>query len=229
MTAMIRCSACGSRSCPGCAPAPLPSGVPATRLSAQGSQLITPRSLNPTRRAAVTGTVVSHPTFGTGSNGLASVFRSSLLPLAVLCIVTSPGFINFAIIILILAVLGSWCLRKIGFKGAAIPVISIFAFFLRPRQVGPLKNSDVLTFRCDTGTPGAPLQVVRLKGHGEGAVFLGDQIDCVGIRTRNGINALRIQNLTTGMGLYRSGLAAILIFGFLDLAMLSILVSRWVQ
>lgn len=194
---------------PSAPPAP---SAPATRHRWPTATGTTPLPTNALPATNGEGRVLTAPQVSMSSARPDHALRCLAVPLLVIAIVTSPGFIEAVLFWLIIVAIFVWLVERLGL-GRMFGLLSIFSLVrLGGRRSAPLPPPPSLSFRCQLG--GRPREA-RIFGHDSG-IELGDRVRVHGVAWDGRLRALRVVNLDSGAVLRRRGLVGLVLFALVD-------------
>ena len=186
-----------------------------------------PTASEPVRRTPASGDgterVVSTPVGSMGTRGIDEYVRMLLGPLVLIAILTNGAIMGALIFFLVMFVLLTWVLNRIGLGGVMriFSLVGWMRLFI-PSRGGPQPVPPTLAFRTD-GPRG--IREVRLRGYDTG-IQLGDEVEVHGLPVNGTIQATSVFNRTTRSRLGRVGLGSAVAIALLDLWLLQIIFTQ---
>ena len=173
--------------------------------------------------ASVDGMVLSQPSISATRTGPDRVARAVAVPLLVIAVVTSPGFLGALILWLIIAAVVVWLVEWLRL-GRLLGIFGLLSL-LRPRGArrGPWVP-PTMAFRYQVD--GRPREV-RLVGHDTG-IELGERVRVRGLPSRGTIHAVQVVNESTGATMRRHGLVRLILLVLLDASLALVIAGHLV-
>lgn len=197
---------------PSAPPAPSAPAAPAPRHRWPTATGTTPLPTNAFPATNGEGRVLTAPQVSMSTARPDHALCGLAVPLLVIAIATSPGFIEAVVFWLIIVAIFVWLVERLGL-GRMFGLLSIVSLVrMGGRRSAPLPPPPSLSFRCQLG--GQPREV-RIFGHDSG-IELGDRVRVHGVPWDGRLRALRVVNLDSGAVLRRRGLVGLAVFALVD-------------